>query len=167
MSQSRYGVLLVGGGRSHQESYAQDFARDPRCNLIGLTDERDVPHLRAHLNQELADTLGIPLLPDLDKAETAHPHKVNEFCSPVVKPILASPPDHNQKLACGFNVQHGGPSDVNKLTFSGVSNTNAITFNVSSIGKEASTPSDAKHLLKSTSMEAEEMPLFFEAENEH
>ena len=68
MSQSRYGILLLGGGRTHQEAYARDFANDPRCHLIGLTDEQGISAYRAGLNQELAENLGVPLLPDLDEA---------------------------------------------------------------------------------------------------
>ena len=63
-----YGVLLLGGNQSHQENYARDFASDPRCRLIGVTDEVDVSPRRSHLNQQLAEDLGIPMLPDLRQA---------------------------------------------------------------------------------------------------
>jgi predicted dehydrogenase len=62
------GVLLVAGGRTHQEDYALQFRSDPRCRLIGLADERGVPAHRARWNRELAESLGIPLLDDLDAA---------------------------------------------------------------------------------------------------
>ena len=63
-----YGVLLVGGNQTHQENYARDFASDPRCRMIGVTDEVDVSPRRSHLNQQLAEDLGIPMLPDLRQA---------------------------------------------------------------------------------------------------
>jgi len=64
------GVLLVTGMRTHQENYAPAFAADPRCRLVGLTDESDVPELRDRLNRELADELKVPFLDDLDAALT-------------------------------------------------------------------------------------------------
>lgn len=63
-----YGVLLIGGAQTHQENYARGFAADPRCRLIGLTDESGVPRRRQELNAELAASLQIPLLADLDAA---------------------------------------------------------------------------------------------------
>lgn len=63
-----YGVLLVAGGHTHQENYAGDFAADPRCRLVGIADEPDVPPRRQRLNEKLARELGIPVLPDLDRA---------------------------------------------------------------------------------------------------
>jgi len=62
------GILLVAGARTHQENYAADFAADPRCRLIGVTDAGDVPERRRRLNGQLAERLGIPLLRDLDQA---------------------------------------------------------------------------------------------------
>ncbi len=63
-----FGLLLISGNLTHQENYARALAADPRCRLIGLTDESDIPQRRAELNQMLADDLQIPLLPDLDAA---------------------------------------------------------------------------------------------------
>ncbi len=69
MSQSTpYGLLLIAGSQTHQENYARSFAADPRCRLIGLTDEADVPARRRELNQQLAAELDVPLLDDLDAA---------------------------------------------------------------------------------------------------
>jgi predicted dehydrogenase len=62
------GVLLVAGNFTHQETYARAFAADPRCRLVGLTDERDVPDERARRNAALAGELGLPVLDDLDAA---------------------------------------------------------------------------------------------------
>ena len=65
---SHFGILLVTGGMTHQEGYARGFQADPRCKIVGLTDELDVNQRRAHLNRELAIQLGVPLLPNLDTA---------------------------------------------------------------------------------------------------
>ncbi len=62
------GVLLINGNQSHQENYARSFAVDPRCRLIGLTDEPGLSARRQQLNAELAAELNIPLLGDLDAA---------------------------------------------------------------------------------------------------
>ena len=62
------GVLLVGGGRSHQENYAPLFRADSRCRLVALADEKDVPRSRERWNRELARTLDVPYLPDLGAA---------------------------------------------------------------------------------------------------
>jgi predicted dehydrogenase len=63
-----FGVLLVAGDYTHQPGYAGAFAADPRCRLIGLTDEQDVSAERKERNATLAGRLGIPLLPDLHDA---------------------------------------------------------------------------------------------------
>src|SRR5207245_3465267 len=56
----RYGVLLVTGGRTHQENYAALFAADARCRLVAVADEADVPPQRAAWNREFAEALGLP-----------------------------------------------------------------------------------------------------------
>ena len=63
-----YGVLIVTGAMSHQEGYASGFQQDRRCNLIAVTDEKDVDERRARLNQKMADQLNIPYIRDLDAA---------------------------------------------------------------------------------------------------
>jgi predicted dehydrogenase len=65
---SRYGVLLVGGNRTHQENYGRAFAADPRCRLVGVTDERGLPPYRDALNRMLAAELEIPFLEELETA---------------------------------------------------------------------------------------------------
>ncbi len=62
------GVLLVTGGRTHQENYAPEFQKDPRCRIVGLTDEDGLSSDRERWNRELAETLGVPLLAGLDRA---------------------------------------------------------------------------------------------------
>jgi predicted dehydrogenase len=76
-----YGVLLVAGAYTHQENYAEDFAADPRCRLVGLTDEPDVPPRRKALNEVLAQKLGIPLLPDLDRALASEDVHLVSICA--------------------------------------------------------------------------------------
>lgn len=63
-----FGVLLVTGDQTHQPSYAELLKLDPRCRLIGMTDESSVSPRRQQLNAQLAARLGIPLLPDLAAA---------------------------------------------------------------------------------------------------
>jgi predicted dehydrogenase len=63
-----YGVLLVTGSQTHQEYHAQMFAADPRCHIVAVTDEQDVDNRRRQLNEQLASSLGVPYLPDLDEA---------------------------------------------------------------------------------------------------
>jgi predicted dehydrogenase len=77
----QYGVLLVTGGRTHQENYAAAFASDPRCRLVGLVDEADVPEDRAQWNRELAVEIGIPLLDDLDQALSRSDVHIVSVCS--------------------------------------------------------------------------------------
>ena len=59
----KYGVIAVGGNRTHQESYAREFASDPRCELIAVADEPGLPEYREGLNRLLASELGVPYLP--------------------------------------------------------------------------------------------------------
>ncbi len=66
--QPQYGVLLISGNHTHQESYARAFAADSRCHLVGLVDERDVSEHRRELNNQLAVELGIPYFDDLDES---------------------------------------------------------------------------------------------------
>jgi len=68
MNQEKYGVLLLGGHRTHQEGYARLFAAEPRCRLVACSDERDAPPERVELNRALAEELSLPYLPDLDDA---------------------------------------------------------------------------------------------------
>ena len=60
MSNKSYGVLLVGGYRSHQENYAFQFLSDPRCRLVASADDANAPVERVELNQRLAKQLDLP-----------------------------------------------------------------------------------------------------------
>ena len=68
MTDHRHGVLLVAGRQTHQENYAPQFVTDPRCRLVALSDEKDIPDKRKALNAALADELEIPYIADLDRA---------------------------------------------------------------------------------------------------
>lgn len=63
-----YGVLLVAGKQTHQENYAPQFAADPRCRVVALSDEKDIPNKRRALNAALADELEIPYIACINKA---------------------------------------------------------------------------------------------------
>lgn len=76
-----YGVLLVSGDHTHQPNYAMALAEDPRCRLIGLTDETDITPRRRELNAELATRLNVPLLPDLDAALTRDDVAIVSVCA--------------------------------------------------------------------------------------
>lgn len=65
---ARYGVLLIGGNRTHQEGYGRAFAEDHRCKIIAVADEPNIPEYRAGLNRLLAHEMGVPYLPDLGSA---------------------------------------------------------------------------------------------------
>src|SRR5438874_2527026 len=86
----RYGVLLVTGSHTHQENYATAFAADRRCRLIALTDEANVDRRRRDLNERLAKLLGIPYVPDLDKA--LGNRDVNVVC-------ICAPPERRGRIA--------------------------------------------------------------------
>ncbi|MFW6174644.1 MAG: Gfo/Idh/MocA family protein [Chloroflexota bacterium] len=58
----RYGVLLVGGKRTHQESYGRAFAADPRCRVVAVADEPGLSEYREGLNRLLAHEMGVPYL---------------------------------------------------------------------------------------------------------
>lgn len=81
MSSQHFGVLLVSGRLTHQENYALNLRADPRCTLVGLSDEADVPTERALLNRQLAEDLEIPYWPDLDDALARDEVHVVSICA--------------------------------------------------------------------------------------
>lgn len=76
-----YGVLLVAGSHTHQENYAEAFAADPRCRLVGVTDEPGVSSRRRALNDRLAQQLGIPYLDDLAAALQRDDVQIVSICA--------------------------------------------------------------------------------------
>lgn len=81
MSSQQFGVLLISGRLTHQENYALNLRADPRCTLVGLTDEKDVPAERAQLNKQFAEDLSIPYWPDLDEALARDDVHVVSICA--------------------------------------------------------------------------------------
>ena len=65
---SKYGVLLAGAKRTHQQSHADMFAGHPDCELVAVASEKGDPEGRVAQYQELADDLGLPHIADLDEA---------------------------------------------------------------------------------------------------
>ena len=65
---SKYGVLLIGAKRTHQEGHAAAFKAHPLCDLTAVSDERDIPESVSVLNRQLAEELSIPYIPDLTEA---------------------------------------------------------------------------------------------------
>lgn len=80
---SKYGVLLIGGKRTHQENHAQLFSNHPDCHLVAVADEHDAPDMRHELNQELADDHGIPYIRDLDEALARDDVQIVSMCARV------------------------------------------------------------------------------------
>ena len=78
----KYGVLLLGGNRTHQENYASSFAQDARCRLIAFADEPDAPPERITLGRSLAESLELPFI-DLDAALAREDVHIVSLCTDV------------------------------------------------------------------------------------
>ena len=78
----KYGVVAIGGNRTHQEGYAPEFAADPRCELIAVADETGLPEYREGLNRLLASELGVPYLA-LDDALSRDDVHIVDNCADV------------------------------------------------------------------------------------
>ncbi|MBI2964787.1 MAG: Gfo/Idh/MocA family oxidoreductase [Chloroflexi bacterium] len=78
-----YGVLLVGGNRTHQEGYGRSFAGDPRCKVVAVSDEAGIPEYRAGLNRLLAHEMGVPYIADLEAALARRDVQVVSMCADV------------------------------------------------------------------------------------
>jgi predicted dehydrogenase len=65
---AKYGVLLIGGNRTHLEGYGRIFAADTRCKVVAVADEEGLPEYREGLNRLLASELGVPYVSGLDAA---------------------------------------------------------------------------------------------------
>ena len=79
----KYGVLLLGGHRTHQENYASNFAQDERCRLVAFADEPDAPPVRIELARSLAEELDLPFIPDLDTALAREDVHIVSLCTDV------------------------------------------------------------------------------------
>ena len=78
-----YGVLLVGGDRTHQEAHALSFAADPRCHLVAVTDVAGISEERKALCQSLAEAHGIPFIAGLEEALAMPGLLIVSLCSAV------------------------------------------------------------------------------------
>ena len=79
----KYGVLLLGGHRTHQENYASNFAQDERCRLVAFADELDGPPERITLARSLAAELNLPFIADLDAALAREDVHIVSLCTDV------------------------------------------------------------------------------------
>ena len=79
----KYGVLLLGGNRTHQENYALSFAQDARCRLVAFADEPDAPPERITLARSLAESMDLPFIPDLDAALAREDVHIVSLCTDV------------------------------------------------------------------------------------
>ena len=79
----KYGVLLLGGHRTHQENYAGSFAKDSRCKLVAFADEIDAPSERVALARSLAAELELPYIANLDDALTREDVHIVSLCTEV------------------------------------------------------------------------------------
>ena len=79
----KFGVLLLGGHRTHQENYAQLFANVSRCQLVAFADEQDAPEERITLGRSLAKELDLPFIPDLDEALARDDVHIVSLCTEV------------------------------------------------------------------------------------
>ncbi len=76
-----FGVLLVAGHDTHQPMYAAAFGADPRCQLIGLTDQTPLRPRRRARNVQLAEELGIPYLENFQEAINRPDVQVVSVCA--------------------------------------------------------------------------------------
>ena len=78
-----YGVLLLGGHRTHQENYSINFENDSRCKLIAFADEPDAPEERIRLARSLAEERNLPFIPNLDEALSREDIHIVSLCTDV------------------------------------------------------------------------------------
>ena len=79
----KYGVLLLGGHRTHQENYSINFENDSRCKLIAFADEPDAPDERIRLARSLAEERNLPYIPNLDAALSREDIHIVSLCTDV------------------------------------------------------------------------------------
>jgi predicted dehydrogenase len=88
---NEYGVLLVGGNRTHQETHAVAFDADARCRLVAITDAPDVSDAQIALAREMADGFGIPFIRDLEKALGRSDVDIVSMCPQVESRSISGP----------------------------------------------------------------------------
>ncbi|RKU28322.1 hypothetical protein C6497_08875 [Candidatus Poribacteria bacterium] len=79
----KYGVLLLGGHRTHQENYSKNFEEDSRCKLIAFADEPDAPEERIQLARSLAEERNLPYITNLDDALSRADIHIVSLCTDV------------------------------------------------------------------------------------
>lgn len=79
----KYGVLLLGGHRTHQENYSINFENDSRCKLIAFSDEPDAPEERIRLARSLAEERNLPYISNLDDALSREDIHIVSLCTDV------------------------------------------------------------------------------------
>jgi len=88
---AEYGVLLVGGNRTHQETHAAGFDAEARSRLIAVTDAPDASDERVALSRDMADGYGIPFVPDLGSALGRSDVDIVSMCPQVESRSIAGP----------------------------------------------------------------------------
>lgn len=79
----KYGVLLISGRRTHQEAHAVAFAASPLCDLVAVTDEKEVSASMHKRGRQLAEDHGIPYIDDLDIALQREDVDIVSMCADV------------------------------------------------------------------------------------
>ena len=64
----KYGVLLIGGRRTHQEMYAKVFNQHPLTSIVGVSDPSGTNSFRKKLSKKLADEYKVPYFDNLNSA---------------------------------------------------------------------------------------------------
>jgi UDP-N-acetyl-2-amino-2-deoxyglucuronate dehydrogenase len=78
---SAYGVLLVTGGKTHQELYAESFRAEGRAKLVAVTDEPTVSPERRRQNERFAQQFGLPYVENLDEALDRQDYQIICICT--------------------------------------------------------------------------------------
>src|SRR5215207_4882549 len=83
----RLGLLLVSfasvGGQAHQKQmYLPVLGTHPALELVAVADEAHAPESQHALNQQEADALGLPYVPDLARALADPRVDVVSVCCP-------------------------------------------------------------------------------------
>ena len=65
---NKYGVLLIGGRRTHQEMYAKVFNKHPLTSIVGVSDPIETNSFRKKLSKKLANEYQVPYFDNLNSA---------------------------------------------------------------------------------------------------
>src|SRR5262245_10599401 len=81
VGRAKYGILLVTGAQTHQENYARAFIADPRCQVVAVSDDPNIPVRRRELNERFARELDVPYLAKLDDALKRDDTHIASICA--------------------------------------------------------------------------------------